>query len=83
MLLCNGYWVFSRGKVIMARRQNQSKPMEIVYNVMVQNCSLKVHKVPIIGRMEYGDVHVARTMGDNYRGSENHPLFEQVSGGGV
>ena len=42
--------LFSRGKVVMARRQSQSKPVEIVHNVMLQNCSLKVHKVSLTGR---------------------------------
>jgi hypothetical protein len=54
MLLYYGYRVSSKGRVVIERRQNHSKPMEIVHNVMLQNCCRKVHKVTITGRKECG-----------------------------
>jgi hypothetical protein len=75
--------LFSKGKVVMARRQNQSKPVEIVHNVMVQNCSLKVHRVPITGRKEYGKTYVLPGPWWIIMESETQLLFEQVPDGGV
>jgi hypothetical protein len=56
--------------------------METVHNVMIQNCSLQVHKIPVTGRKEYGRTSCFQGRGGWSWGREAQPLFEEGPGGG-